>query len=118
MPDTGWLDASGFGSASLNGGINENVLVVLVEVTSITNPKIRIFGTTFPRRLLYAGSFQLLTHDVRFSGADANVPCFDFPCSFEMFEFLVPAIQYGSNGCRDIAWQLPPGITAKVKVFW
>ena len=118
MPDSGWILATGEGKFTFSSGLGENVLVVQHRVTSITNPKVRITGSVFPRRLQFAGSIQLFTHDVDFDGTDVFIPCFDWPVSWEAFEFLVPTVNLGFNGCEDIHWILPPGIEVEVKVFW
>jgi hypothetical protein len=118
MPDSGWFLATGENKHNFSAIPGVNVLVVQHRVTAITNPKVRITGSVFTRRLQFAGSAQLLTHDTDFSGASVFIPCFDWPISWEAFEFLVPQVQVGANGCTDLHWLLPPGISVEMKVFW
>lgn len=118
MPDSGWIDAVGFGSAVLSGGAEVGVQYVDVQVISFTNPRIRSFGSTFPRRLLYAGSVQLLTGEHDVNGVQQQIPTVDFPVSFEMFEWPAPTFAFGLLGITEVQWELPSGIEIKIRVFW
>lgn len=93
-----------------------NVLYVAVNVVTFTNPKIRVTGTAFPRRLQYAGSLQLMTYDFAPDGSIILVPVFDWPITWEAFEFDVPATNLAGNGCNAMGWLLPPGIEVKAQV--
>lgn len=118
MPNTGWISVTGEGSQNIDGGADHDVLWVEVHVTSITNPKIRITGSVFPRRLQYAGSLQLLTTDTFSDLTTGEVPAFDWPITWEAFEFAPPPLNYGPNSVKKMHWLLPPGITVEWNVFW
>jgi hypothetical protein len=118
MADSGWITATGEGSAVLNGGTTIDAFFVQHRVTVIDNPKVRITGSVFPRRLQFAGSAQLLTHDTDFDGSSVFIPNFDWPISWEAFEFGVPKQELGFNGTNMLHWLLPPGVTVEMKVFW
>lgn len=118
MTNTGWFAVTGEGSQNLSSGSDVNVLWVEVHVTSIVNPKIRITGSVFPRRLQYAGSLQLMTTDQFSDLSSSLVPAFDWPITWEAFEFAPQTLNYGPNTVSAIHWLLPPGITVELRVFW
>ncbi len=118
MPDSGWITATGDGRQLLNGGTPIQALWVKWEFTSITNPRVRRVGTDFPNRLQYAGSAQLLTADLRYSGASDYAVAFDWVLNWEFAEYAIPTLQYGADSVDYIRWLLPLGVTVQFRVFW
>jgi len=110
--------ATGEGQAFIDGGTHHVVLYVVYQVLTITNPKVRITGSTFPRRLQFAGSLQLLTGDFDSTGTHQNVPLNDWPISWEMAEFDTPFLAIGGGSQNAIHWLLPPGVEVWIQVNW
>jgi len=118
MPDSGWHSVTGEGAMDISGGADVNVLWVEIHVTSITNPKIRKTGNGPPTRLQFAGSMQLLTTDTWSDATAHKSVAFDWPISWDAFEFAPMSLNYGPNSVSQIHWLLPPGITVEWIVFW
>ena len=118
MPSTGWLTASGEGSAQLSGSTLETVDFVDVFVTAI-GTSVKAVGTQFPRRLLYAGSVQLEVDMLNPSSVSQAANRFSFPVQWEFMEVNIEA---GSGGLvpsfNRISWRLKQGVTAKIRATW
>jgi len=117
MPSTGYITASGEGSQNLSAGANVAVLFILCWVSAITSAQVRTMGTTFPKRIQFAGSLQLQTFDVQPSGATTQSVVLSHSVSFEFEDIGNP---YGAAGisANKIGWKLRPGVTCKINVFW
>jgi hypothetical protein len=110
--------AVGEGQSFIDGGTHHPIIYVVYEVLTITNPKVRITGSTFPRRLQFAGSLQLLTGDLDHTGTHQNVPNVDWPVTWEMAEYDPPMSNLSAPICDAIHWLLPSGIELWIQVNW
>jgi len=110
--------ATGEGFSFIDGGVSHPVIYVVYEVLTITNPKVRITGSVFPRRLQFAGSLQLTTGDNDHSGTHHSVPIEDWPVAWEMAEFDPKMANFTVAICDGIHWLLPPGVEVWIQVNW
>lgn len=110
--------ATGEGSAQIDGGTHHAILYTVYEVLTITNPKVRVTGSVFPRRLQFAGSLQLLTGDLDNTGTHQFVPNDDWPISWEMAERDHPMSNFSNPISAVIHWLLPPGVEVWIQVNW
>jgi hypothetical protein len=119
MPDTGWFEISGEGESFLSGGgdyVYANV--VLYKIGTVTSPRVRIFGTTTPRRVQFGGSFGLGGDDIDPDDALYVTYGPSWPLNFEGGFLLWPHTQDAEIGNNRAYWKLPPGITWWIKVGW
>lgn len=118
MPDTGWITVTGEGSQDIDAGAQHQVAYILSWFYSNTSAQVRIYGTTYPKRIQFAGSIQLQTDDNQPSGAATFSTIWSHPVSFE-FEDVQPfAVVASGNAARKIGWKLRAGVTLKLKVGW
>lgn len=109
---------TGQGIQIISGGAEVSPTAVVAEVISLTNPKIRITGSTFPRRLQFAGSLQLCTREELNAGGFDVAVMVSIPIAFEFQETDFQSGSFVFSGISRIAWLLPSGITLSTRVFW
>lgn len=119
LPNSGWIVATGEGHQDFNGGADVLVINVLAWVDSVTSTKIRVRGTDFPRRVLYAGSWELSTGDSDPLGNPTIAAVVRHNVGFEYEDVPVYyQINHPNSYVHRIGWKLQPGIQLELKVYW
>jgi hypothetical protein len=118
VPSLGYITCTGEGSQQLAAGAAEAVTSVVAWLQASTNPRVRIIGTAFPRRVMYAGSWQLASSETDPNAASSICVHHSQPIWFEFQDTPVAYWNGSGNSSDRIMWKLAPGVTVKLKVWW
>jgi hypothetical protein len=111
--DTGLINITGEGLYALTTPVGSvDVWAIVVLITSVTNPRVRIIGTVQPRFLQYAGSYGLVLAD-RMSY---------FKTLQHEREQIVGVEKVGTGRVSKTAdhflWRLAAGVSGTAQVYW
>lgn len=116
MTATDWFEASGEGVTEITDGSYQFVNFVLAHVGALTSPRVRLLGTTTPRRIMYGGSCAFGGTDTNQDGADVFELGLLHNFQYEAEFWPIPAASQGRLAATHFSWHLPDGITWWLKV--
>lgn len=114
MPDSGWIAAAGAGSALIDGGAVHLLSDIVYNVDTTTSPKVRVIGAGLGALVQYGGRLGVSVVGTDDTGAFAEIPIWQFNVRALLEDNGAPPSIYADT----VWWQLPPGITLHVRVFW
>ena len=118
MTNSAWIDATGHGQIDFNGGSTIHPVAVVCSLVSLTNPKVRVIDSDFPRMLRYAGIIGFVTPDLQPDGSTANAMANWHRLEWEFEEWQCEREEAGPFLASVLVWRLPIDIEFNFQVFW
>lgn len=115
MPSTGFLTCTLESSALIDAGATVTVLGIEAYIASVTSPKVRVLGTTFPKRVQFGGSYGLIYPSTHQPVNPTDVWIWSTSLRFESeyHNTSDPVLQ-----AYRVGWKLPLGITVMLNVYF
>lgn len=109
---TGWLGpVTGEGKTSINGGADTTPIAIDWAIDAITSPRIRMLGTTIPRRVQFGGSVGFSYPEADPGSTTRDFVVYERIVNWEYADISIVEFIGNFNLAKDLWWRLPPGMS-------
>lgn len=112
MGQWGPTTVSGEGSAQIDTGTVHQVTDILAQLGTVTSPRVRVLGTTSPKRVQFGGSYGLSLPDT-----SMDIVTYARHLAWEAEDIVTP-VSDGDGYADRVWWRLPPGMELDLTAWW